>query len=125
MSLTGIEAWRRRVQATVAMLDKRDAHRRLPAVPALGCPDCSARPHEWCDPWCSRFSVAPEAARGGGEPVTREEFAALLADICGIRLNPLERATILYAAAAYAVAEAARIIARQAELDAIPEEASP
>jgi len=35
------------------ILDARDAHRT--AAPELGCPDCSAGPGEWCDPWCPRF----------------------------------------------------------------------
>jgi hypothetical protein len=54
------EGWRRRVLAAVAVLDERDAHRHLPQVPELGCPDCSAGPGEWCDPWCGRFREDPE-----------------------------------------------------------------
>jgi hypothetical protein len=52
--------------------------------------------------------------------VTREEFAALLADICGLRLRPDERETILLAADHYAAAEARRIGCRQRELADVP-----
>jgi len=49
-------------------------------------------------------------------PVTREEFRALLADIAGIRLKPVERRTIEIAADHYAAAEATRICQRQRDL---------
>ena len=54
---TVTRAWRKRVMAAVAELDARDSHRTL--APADGCPDCSAGPGEWCDPWCGRFREDP------------------------------------------------------------------
>jgi len=53
--------------------------------------------------------------------MTREEFRALLAAICGLRLRPDERATIELAADQYAAAEAARICQRQQELADVPD----
>ena len=54
--------------------------------------------------------------------MTREEFQALLAHVCGLRLTPVERVTIELAADAYAQAEAARTVQRRAALDDIPAE---
>lgn len=51
--------------------------------------------------------------------MTREEFQALLAHVCGLRLTPVERVTIELAADAYAQAEAARTVQRRADLDDI------
>lgn len=47
----------RKLGLMIAWLDARDAHRTL--APELGCPDCSAGPGEWCDPWCGRFRDDP------------------------------------------------------------------
>lgn len=52
--------------------------------------------------------------------MTREELHALLTQILGIRLQPIERATILHAIDIYAKAEADRIIRRQLDLADVP-----
>ena len=52
--------------------------------------------------------------------MTREELHALLADVFGIRLQPIERETIFAAIDLYAKHEADRIITRQLDLADVP-----
>lgn len=52
--------------------------------------------------------------------MTWEELHALLTQIFGIRLQPIERDTILAAIDIYAKAEADRILRRQLELADVP-----
>jgi len=57
--------------------------------------------------------------------VSRAEYAALVADILGLRVRPAELDTILLAADDYAAAEARRIRQRQDDLDAIGSDGGP
>ena len=55
--------------------------------------------------------------------MTRDELAALLSDVAGLRLRPVELDTIMAAVDAYVMIERARVAQRWRELDAIPDEA--